>query len=60
MILDVATDTGNPASACTSGGFNSTYAAVQYTLEWTSVLGTTGSLVKTCVEALGIPICTLS
>lgn len=60
VILDVATASGNPANPCTSGGFNSTYAVVQYTLEWTSVLGTTGSLVKTCFEVLGIPVCTVS
>ena len=58
VILDVATASGNPATACTTGGFNSQYAAVQYTMEWTSVLGTTGTLVRTCVEALGVPICT--
>ena len=52
VILDQASATGNPADLCLPGtGFDSDYAAVVYTLEWTSVLGTTGVLVKACAEA---------
>jgi hypothetical protein len=57
-VLDEALASGNPARPCTQGGFNSQYAVVVYTLTWTSVLGTTGTLSRTCAEALGIPVCT--
>ena len=57
-IVDFDTDTGNPSETSTLGGFDSKYAGMEYTLTWTSVLGTTGSFTVTCVEALGIPICT--
>lgn len=50
VILSQGMDSGNPATPCTSGGFDSSIAAVEYTLEWTSVLGTTGSMTKTCAE----------
>lgn len=60
IILDADTDSGNPATPCTSGGFDSRYAVMVYTLTWTSVFGTTGTLVRTCVEANGIPACTIS
>ncbi|MDQ4024398.1 MAG: hypothetical protein M3217_02745 [Actinomycetota bacterium] len=59
VIVDADTDWGNPASPCTSGGFDSHYAVMVYTLTWTSVLGTTGTLVKICVEAW-MPICSYS
>jgi hypothetical protein len=51
VILNQASAGGNPALPCTPGGFSSSYAAVEYTLEWTSITGTTGSLTKTCAEA---------
>lgn len=57
-ILDFDTDTGNPSETEVQGGFDSTYAAVEYTLSWTSVLGTTGTFTVTCGEVLGTPICT--
>jgi hypothetical protein len=50
VIADQASHSGNPASPCTSGGFDSSVAAVVYTLTWTSVLGTTGTMTKVCVE----------
>jgi opacity protein-like surface antigen len=59
-IVDEATDTGNPAEPCTGGGFDSQYAGMQYTLTWTSVLGTTGTLPVTCVEVQNQPVCTVS
>jgi len=51
VILNESTDTGNPATPCTAGGFDSIFAAVQYTLVWTSGNGTTGVMTKTCVES---------
>ncbi|HEV2757400.1 MAG TPA: hypothetical protein VG318_16665 [Actinomycetota bacterium] len=59
-LVDYGIETGNPATPCTSGGFDSSYAVMVYTLTWTSIFGTTGTLVKTCVEALRVPICTVS
>ena len=50
VILGHDTDDGNPAQPCTGGGFDSSIAAVVYTLEWTSVLGTTGTMTKSCGE----------
>ena len=50
VITGQATATGNPAVPCIDGVFDPSVAAVVYTLTWTSVLGTTGTLVKTCVE----------
>jgi hypothetical protein len=50
VIAEQAMHSGNPAQPCTPGGFDSSIAAVVYTLEWTSVLGTSGSMVKTCFE----------
>ena len=49
-IAEQALHSGNPAQPCTPGGFDSSIAAVVYTLTWTSVLGTTGSMVKVCAE----------
>ena len=49
-IASQAMHSGNPARPCTDGAFDSSIAAVVYTLTWTSVLGTTGSMVKTCAE----------
>lgn len=49
-IVEQGMHTGNPATPCTDGGFDSSIAAVEYTLEWTSVVGTTGSMTKTCGE----------
>jgi hypothetical protein len=57
-IIDYDVAYGNPACAHTEGGFDSDYAAVVYTLTWTSVLGTSGELTRVCVEALNTPICT--
>ena len=59
-VIDFDTGTGNPSTTHTEGGFDSDYATVVYTLTWTSVLGTSGTIVKVCVEALNIPICTIS
>jgi hypothetical protein len=50
VILSEASGSGNPAQPCTSGGFDSSISAVEYTLEWTSIAGTTGTLTKTCAE----------
>ena len=50
VILGQAQHSGNPATPCTPGGFDSYTSGVVYTLEWTSVLGTSGSLTKACVE----------
>lgn len=57
-VIDFDTATGNPAYTSTEGGFDSQYAGVQYTLTWTSVLGTTGTFTRTCFEVLGVPVCT--
>ena len=57
IILDAATDSGNPAQACVTGGFDSQFASVTYTLTWTSVLGTTGTLVVTCAEVFNQTVC---
>ncbi len=59
-VIDFDTGWGNPSTTSTDGGFDSNYAVVVYTLTWTSILGTSGSIVKVCVEALNIPICTIS
>ena len=50
VILGEASASGNPATPCTPGGFDSSIAVVEYTLTWTSILGTTGTMTKTCVE----------
>ncbi len=50
VILGEASASGNPATPCTAGGFDSSIAVVEYTLTWTSILGTTGTMTKTCVE----------
>lgn len=49
-IAGQASHTGNPAAPCTAPSIDSTVAAVVYTLTWTSVVGTTGTMTKTCVE----------
>ena len=59
-IQGVSTASGNPARTSTAGACNLYNATVQYTLTWTSVLGTTGQLQKTCVWAIGIMVCTPS
>jgi hypothetical protein len=57
-IIDFDTATGNPSTTSTLGGFDSDFAKVEYTLEWTSVLGTSGTIVVSCVEAFNQAICT--
>jgi hypothetical protein len=59
-IIDFDTGTGNPSRTSTLGGFDSSFAKVEYTLTWTSVLGTTGTLPVTCVEAFNQAICSPS
>jgi len=59
-IIDFDTATGNPSQTSTLGGFDSSFAKVEYTLTWTSVLGTTGILPVTCVEAFNQAICSPS
>lgn len=59
-ILGVSQGYGNPSTTHTEGGFDSQYAVVVYTLTWTSILGTSGELTRVCVEALNIPICTVT
>jgi len=61
VILDAVTGGGNPARLCTTGGLTPPlYRTIEYTLEWTSVLGTTGSLTKTCVWIGFLGSCTAS
>jgi hypothetical protein len=59
-IVDFDTGYGNPSTTHTEGGFDSQYAVVVYTLTWTSILGTSGELTRVCVEALNIPICSVT
>jgi len=59
-ITGVDTATGNPSNTSTAGACNLFNGTVQYTLTWTSVLGTSGQLQKTCVWADGIQVCTPS
>ncbi len=60
VITDVDYDGfSNPSMTSTEGACNLYNATVEYTLTWTSILGTTGVLPVTCDWVLGTKTCTL-
>jgi hypothetical protein len=59
VVIDgVSTASGNPAYTHTLGACDLYNATVEYTLTWTSILGTTGQFQRTCVWVIGIQVCT--
>src|SRR5690348_6898405 len=55
VVIDgVSTASGNPAYTHTAGACTLYNATVEYTLTWTSILGTTGQFQRTCVWVIGI------
>lgn len=60
-IADFGTDGfSNPASTSTAGACALYNASVEYTLTWTSILGTTATLPVSCNWTLGAKRCTQS
>jgi hypothetical protein len=57
-IQAAVTGTGNPLTLRTPGACTIVDGAVEYTLTWTSVLGTSGQLYVTCIWVGGAKTCT--
>ena len=56
-VTGVNTANGNPSVTHTLGSCNLYNASVEYTLTWTSILGTTGQFQRSCEWVIGIQIC---
>ena len=56
-VTGVNTATGNPSVTHTLGSCNLYNASVEYTLTWTSILGTTGQFQRSCEWVIGIQVC---